>query len=87
MKVKFISVFWIDSDRGDGWHDLKDSDENMEPSYCFTRGILISENEIYYKITTSVSRDEFLSFVDIPKRAVVRSPEIEEHEISLEDES
>lgn len=71
-KYDIVTVTWIDSEAVDGWQSkyeyVKYPDEEMVPVYSV--GIVYGETEECVTLVGSVSRDQVMNLLRIPKVAI-----------------
>lgn len=80
--VTHVRFKWIDSDRTDGWNDT-DEDEELDSDFCIASGLLISENKDYIKLAVSLSPEQHLSPLTVPKFAIVGKIKREKERVRL----
>lgn len=71
---EIVEFFWVDSDRYEGWQDISKDEgapAELKSDLCFSSGILLSENQRYIKITSSIAPGQRLSPLTVPKVAIV----------------
>ena len=74
VKVKTITVVWMDSGYLDGWKS-RDHSEDIGISMAISRGILLSESDDRFNICHSVDYNQdhqALGILAIPKAAIIR---------------
>lgn len=71
--MKIVKVTWDDALAVASWTKC---DEDMEPQICTTIGFLVSENERHVRIAATVSDDEFIAGMQIPRKMILSIDEI-----------
>lgn len=71
-KFKLVRIEWLDS-RGvtTGW-DFYDDLTPLKPMRCFTVGYLIEETAEYKTLVQTISDDQCVGRITIPRRAIVK---------------
>jgi hypothetical protein len=72
--MKIVHVTWHDALAVACWTKC---DEPMEPQVCTTIGYLVSEDDRHIRIAATVSDDEFIAAIQIPKAMIQKIIEIE----------
>jgi hypothetical protein len=72
--MKLVLVTWHDALAIASWTKC---DEPMEPQVCNSIGYLVSEDSHHVRVATTVSDDEFIAAIQIPKGMIRQIIEIE----------
>lgn len=72
--MKIVLVTWHDALAIAAWTKC---DEQMEPQVCNSIGFLVSEDDRHVRVATTVSDDEFIAAIQIPKGMIQQIIEIE----------
>ena len=76
--MKIVHVTWHDALAVACWTKCN---EPMEPQVCTTIGFLVSEDDHHVRIATTVSDDECIAAIQIPKGMIRQINEIAECEL------
>lgn len=72
--MKIVLVTWHDALAVAMWTKC---DEPMEPQVCTAVGYLVSEDDRHIRVAATVSDDEFIAAIQIPKGMIRQIIEIE----------
>lgn len=70
--MKEVKVFWEDSKAyGSVWYDAEET-EGFDIVHCESKGFVVEEDKQKIKLAQSRGGNQYLNFVIIPKRSIVK---------------
>ncbi len=76
MKYKAVKICWLDSRGMTARWEFSDELEKLPPCEIVSVGFIVKETKKYITIACSVSEDQILGRLTIPKGCIVKTEEI-----------
>lgn len=68
---EFIEIEWIDSKGAEAIWEYTDELKSLEPAICFTCGYIIEVTEKYVTIVQTISDNQVMGRITIPRACIV----------------